>query len=100
MRERKQRFPRQMGHRRATDGDVRDVGAPNARLGEHRANGHRREPGPVLDAPKTLLLDGGEQDAIAEQHRRDIAVVRIDSKDIHELTSWRAGKGARWQPHT
>ena len=50
-------------------------------LGEAVASGLGRETGPMLDAPKALLLRGCHDQAIADKAGGRIAMIRIQSKD-------------------
>ena len=37
----------------------------------------------VLDAPEALLFHRGDQLAVAQEHRRDVAVVGVDAENVH-----------------
>ena len=47
------------------------------------ADGRRRKPRRVLHAVKAFFFDGGDQAAVRNDRRGGIAVVGIDSKDVH-----------------
>ena len=49
-----------------------------------------RKSGDVLDAPEALLLDGGDELAVADEHGRDVAVVRVDAEDVHVMSVLRS----------
>jgi len=40
----------------------------------------------VFDAPKALLLDGGDDLAVAEDHGGGVSVESVDAEDDHEET--------------
>src|SRR6185369_3696514 len=49
------------------------------------ANRQSGKSGSVFDAVESLLLDRGNQLAVAHDRRRSVAVIRIDSEDIHSV---------------
>ena len=42
-----------------------------------------REPGDMFDATEPLFFDRGDQLAIADEDRGDVAVIRVDAEDVH-----------------
>lgn len=43
--------------------------------------------GAMLDAIETLLFDRGDQSAVFDDCRRSIAVIRVDSENVHRDSS-------------
>lgn len=43
--------------------------------------------GAMLDAIETLFFDRGDQSAVFDDGRRSIAVVRVDSENVHRESS-------------
>ncbi len=43
-----------------------------------------RKPGNVLDAAVTFLFNGGDQASVLDEHRRDVAMVRVEAENVHE----------------
>ncbi len=39
----------------------------------------------MLDAAKALFLDGGDEPSVADQDGGDIAVIRVQAKDVHGI---------------
>ena len=50
--------------------DVVDIGQANLGLAQAIGNGLRGKAGPMLHAPETLLLGGGDEFAVANERRR------------------------------
>src|SRR5688500_3136853 len=64
------------------DGDMRDLASLYACHVEdtlYRLCGEAR---PVLDASESFFLDGGNEHSVAEESRRDVAMVGVDSEDV------------------
>ena len=68
------------------------IGGIHAGLIQAPANGFGRETGPVFDTIKAFFFHSGDQLAVDNQSGRGIAVIRVDSQDIHVLffivSSW------------
>ena len=45
------------------------------------------ETGAMLDAIEALLFDRGDQSAVFDDCRRSIAVIRVDSENVHRDSS-------------
>src|SRR5438046_8420873 len=63
-----------------------DLASVDSAHAETRVNGLRRESRHVLDAAKSFLFDRGHQLAVADEHRRHVAVIRVDSEDVYRVT--------------
>jgi hypothetical protein len=69
--------PRVARHTNVIDLPWRDAAHPQA--GTNRLGG---KSGHVLDAPVPFLFDGGDQFAVADEHCRDVTVVRVDAENV------------------
>ena len=71
----------------ARNGDVIDVGESEAGFLEAVANGLHGKTGGVFYAIEALFFDGGDQLAVADDRGGSVAVVGIDSQNVHERRS-------------
>ena len=67
----------------ARNGDVVDFRERDARGVQAVADRRRRKSRRVLHAIKAFFFDGGDQAAVRNDRRGSIAVIGIDSKDVH-----------------
>src|SRR5437879_1017527 len=63
------------------DREMVDLRGRHVRQLEARADRIARKPRPVLDPPKALLFDGGDELAIAEERGGDVTVVGVNPED-------------------
>ena len=80
-------FGEQARVRIARNGDVIDVGEREAGFLEAVANGLRGKTGGVFYAIEAFFFDGGDELAVANERGGSVAVVSIDSQNIHERRS-------------
>src|SRR5438445_8024466 len=88
-----EQFAPEIGARIAGDGDVfqlRGVGS-----GKTGRGGGDREAGPVFDAIEALFFDGHREDAVLQQCGRGVAVISVESENIHWLFLSRI-RSSRW----
>ncbi len=81
-------FSQQVGARIARHREHVDVARFNAadrQAGLHRLTG---KAGHMFDPPVALLLDRGDELAVAHQRGRDVAVIGIEPENVHEVTEW------------
>jgi hypothetical protein len=64
---------------------VIDITDPDAGGVQAVANRGRRKPCRVFNAVKAFFLDGGDQAAVCDQCCGGIAVIRVDSQDVHPV---------------
>src|SRR5579863_9050072 len=76
------RLSQEMGTWIPAHGDMIHGRARDTALLQHGLDRHCGEPRAVLDAPEPLLLHRRDEDAIAHEHRRHVAVVRVDPDDV------------------
>jgi len=77
----------QMRRRIARDADVVHLFETHARGLKTVTNRPLGETGAVLDAIETLFFDRGDQSAVFDDCRRSIAVIRVDSENVHRESS-------------
>ena len=70
----------EIGAAAAVDGDLGHVTEVNLGFIQAIVDRLRRESGPMLHAPKPLLLGGGEQFAVAHDARRGVRMIGIDAE--------------------
>ena len=71
----------------ARDADVIDVFKTNTGFCETVANGLLGETGAMLDAIEAFLFDGGDQSAVFDDCCCSIAVIGVDSENVHRASS-------------
>src|SRR5262245_2538294 len=74
-----------------------NVGEREPRLAQAVGDGLRRESGPVLDAPEALLFRRCDENALAHNRCRGIAVEGVEAQDDHRdnlVTSRRSNSGS------
>ena len=67
------------------DGDMIDVGESEACFLEAVANGLHGKTSGVFYAIETLFFDGGDELAVADNRSGSVAVVGIDSQNVHRV---------------
>ena len=67
--------------------DVVEIRAAEARHLQAGLDRLRRKSGDVLDPAEALLLDRGDELAVAHEDGRDVAVIRVDAEDVHRVAS-------------
>lgn len=78
-----QNFLVQVGRRIARDADVVHVFEPHGGRFETVTNRLLGEARAMLDAIETLFLGRADQSAVFDDGRRSIAVIRVDSENVH-----------------
>jgi hypothetical protein len=76
-------LPEQIGPVVLINGDVLDIGEPEARFAQAVGDRVRREAGPMLQAAKSLLFRRRNERAVAHQGGRRIGVECIEAEDDH-----------------
>ena len=71
----------------ARDTDVVHLFEPQPRRIETITNRLLGETGAMFDAIETLFFDRGDQSAVLDDCRRSIAVIRVDSENVHRESS-------------
>src|SRR2546427_13238982 len=77
------RLPQEVGVWISADGDDVEVFAFDSADLEAPADRRGRKAGIVLDAAEALLLEGGDELAVADEHCGDVGVVDVDAEDVH-----------------
>src|SRR2546422_1040121 len=78
-----ERLPPEMRPRTARDGEeiyVLRADAADLQAGLDRPG---RESGDMFDAEEALLFDGGDKLSVADERRQDVAVIRVETEDVH-----------------
>src|SRR5438093_7830169 len=83
LRNSEERFLEKVRLRIATDGYVINLSSRDTRNFQTFFNSYRREPSPVLDATEPLFLKCNDQPSIFDENCGDIAVICVDSEDVH-----------------
>jgi len=78
-----QSLPKQICLRISADRHVIDVTSVDAGHFQHLPNGERRKAGPVFHAPEALFLHCRHELSVAKQSGGHVAVIRVDSQDMH-----------------
>ena len=79
--------PPQVRFRIFVDRDVIDVTELHARFFQTKPHRLTRQTGPVFNAPESLFLGGGDQFSVAEDARRRVAVIGVESENDHFFKS-------------
>jgi hypothetical protein len=71
--------------RPAGDGKQIDIRGADSSHAQALGDGAGRKSGDVFDAAKALFLDSGDEPSVADEDGGDIAVIRVQAKDIHGI---------------
>jgi hypothetical protein len=84
-----------MSARSAGDRKQVDIRAADPAHAQAFGDGKGRKSRDVLDAAKAFLLDGGDEPAVTDENSGDIAVVRVQAKDVHGIEAASAARVRR-----